>query len=744
MSNPDPQTAACDYCGLPLAESWWKRRAEHKQGQQYCCLGCRFAANVAQERGPQGEANWTLARLGLCIFLAINVMMFTMVLWTDDVYVGDAPNAASALAGPLADVLRYLCLLASLPVLYLLGGPLAAGAWQGLREGRPSTDLLLLLGVIAAYVYSTVSVLRGEGHVYFEVGCLVLVLVTLGRWLEATGKLRTTSALDALEKLLPEKVRRVVDGRESLVPLHDIGVGDVLRVAAGERIPTDGVIERGTAHLDEQLLTGESSALVKEPGDAVFGGTLDVDSDLLVRVTAAPQQGTLQRLIDAVTQARREKGRYQRLADRLAAWFTPLVMAVAIAAAVAHGARSGFEHGLLTGLAVVLIACPCALGLATPLAVWTALGEAARSQVLFVSGEALERLAGARAICFDKTGTLTTGEARLAEVIAADPQTGDEARRRAAALAGRSSHPLARSLAAAVSQDIERSVLVNTHPGRGLSAEIDGDAVVLGSPRWMEELHLGTSEDLHASIERLHAEGRSLTCIGWNGRVKGVFAFDEQVRPEAREALAACRAAGLHATVLTGDLPARAAALGEDLGVQVEPKLLPDDKVAAIARIRAAWGPTVMVGDGINDAPALAAADVGMALGCGADVSRESADVCLLGNDLRRIAWSIELARRTVRVIRQNLFWALAYNVLGVGLAAAGWLNPIWAAVAMTASSAFVITNSLRLNSRAGVINAGMTTINAHSLTKSPEDFSDAASLRADARSAPVLIPCAK
>jgi cation transport ATPase len=336
------------------------------------------------------------------------------------------------------------------------------------------------------------------------------------------------------------------------------------------------------------------------------------------------------------------------------------------------------------------------------MAIWAAMGAAARSQVLFRDGDALERLASVRAVAFDKTGTLTTG-CPAVESFAADPATPPSSvRRRIGGLARASTHVLSRTLAAwAVDDQPVEYANIRTVPGRGVTgiAMEDGSSVALGSARWMDELGFAWGAELQAVIDRAIAGEQALGCIAWDGRVRGVATFRESLRPEARDAVAQCVGLGLVSRVLTGDHRARGAALGRELGIDVDAQLLPEDKVAAIARLRETIGPVAMVGDGVNDAPALAAGDVGIALGCGADVSRQAADVCLVGDDLRRVSWTVELSQRTVRVVRQNLFWAFAYNIVGIGLACAGWLNPIWAAAAMVASSVLVIGNSLRLES---------------------------------------------
>ncbi|MGD9645199.1 MAG: heavy metal translocating P-type ATPase [Pirellulales bacterium] len=719
---PSVAVAACDYCHLPLPRGpvrWGHRQPVDAHGEQFCCLGCRLAAQITGQRGEQGFAQTTLIRLGLAVFLSLNVMMFTMALWSQDMHEALAPGA-DRLAAPLADLFRYLCLLLSLPVLLLLGWPLAEQGLSLWRRGVLPTDLLILLGVVASYGYSVVSVLRGSGHVYFEVGCIVLVMVTLGRWLEATGKLQTTAALDALERLLPSDVRRLHNHREQLVPLESIKTGDRVRVLAGERIAVDGRIVAGQAAIDAAVLTGESCPLQRAVGDEVLAGSLNLNGELIVEVTAEPAASALSRLVELVRTARLSRGRYQRLAERVTSVFLPVVVLVALGALAVRGWQGDWETGVMSALAVLLIACPCALGLATPMAVWAALGTASQAQVLFRSGEALERLAGIRAIAFDKTGTITTGQPRVGEFVAASEADHDEALQRAAELSAGSTHVFAaairnfvdqrlgsgsgsktrvESTADAVARHLAARSELRTIAGRGIEARFgrDEEPTRLGSTSWLAGESLVVPDTVARAIDNAQRRGASVSAIAWAGTIRGAFLFAEALRPEAVAALSACEQLGCQVRVLTGDSPARGESLARELNVPVVAGLLPDQKVAALRTMQATSGSTAMVGDGINDAPALAAADLGIALACGADISRESAAVCLLGDDLSRVPWAIALARRSARVIRENLFWAFAYNVIGVGLAAVGWLNPALAAAAMTASSALVIGNSLRL-----------------------------------------------
>lgn len=708
----------CDYCGLPLPSSWWSSREDSQNNSsdspgQYCCFGCRFAASVTQERGEEGAARWTLTRLGIAIFFTMNVMVFTMVLWSYDVY---DVNASDPFTASISDLFRHLCLLFSLPVLFLLGKPLLENAISSLNFGYLSTDFLLVFGVLAAYFYSAVSVFRGEGHVYFEVGCMVLVMITLGRWIEATGKIKASQALDALQKLLPESVTKIIEDREIQLPLDDVVVRDVLRILPGERFPTDGKIVRNSASVDEQIFTGESQSVYKTAGDPILAGTLNLDGDLLMEVTASPHEGAFSKLVELVKHAREAKGRYQELADRVATWFLPFVFICSVGTFLFHSWNEDFQYGLLAGLSVVLIACPCALGLATPLAIWTSMGNAASNQVLFRQGAALEQLADLKTIRFDKTGTLTTGTARVTDLICMENSDPQNILKEARRLAGSSTHVYSQAICDYPEQDevgtYSQYENVISYAGLGMSAydpEMESQ-VYLGSRRFMEENELSLNAELEEKLSRAGLADHPLVMYGNNSQVKGVFLLDEELRPEVSEMVSSCREMNLDMAVLTGDLANRANRLSEHLGIPVYPELLPDQKMEKIREAQSKSGCVAMVGDGVNDAPALAASDIGIAMGCGTDVSRESASICLLSNDLRKISWSIELARKTKKVVMENLTWAFGYNMIGMGLAVSGSLNPAIAAFLMIVSSLFVISNSLRLADRKEFIGLDKTT----------------------------------
>ncbi len=713
------ESAACSYCGLPVAPS-------ASAGEPvYCCYGCRFAAGMTAADHAAGALAGPASALGFSVFFSMNVVMLTMALWSY------ADKVDSPFQEALGHFLRYGAMAFAIPVLLLLGRPLFSHAWQGLRRNMLSTDLLLATGVLAAFTVSVINTWRGRGHVYYEVGCVILVLVTLGRWLEAAGRSQASAALDQLERLMPEMVRRRVDGRDIMTSRIAIAVGDQIRVLAGERIPVDGRVLHGRGVVDEQFFTGESTPVEKQRNDMLLGGSSNLDGDLLIEVTAPPRAGAFDRVIDAVRSARLSKGRYQRLSDAWSQWFFPLISVIALAAFFVHGLRVDWGFGLLTALSVVLIACPCALALATPLAVWTALGAAAKRGVLFRGGEALETLARVRAIRWDKTGTLTTGSPRVDRLVCEV-----DARRRsveawAGLLTSASTHLFANAIQEYFTGDPETAFPlksmpeavtaslsgdgVQTVPGRGLQLKLsDGRRISLGSLRWMEECGFCWGPNLSNLIANSATAEVPITAIGFDGLVQGIFLLEESLRPEAAAAVKQCQEMGLDQMMLTGDRRLRglrlAALLSQPAGssgsdaeadsiLKVAADLLPEEKLTAVRAAHQEFRCVAMVGDGLNDAPALAAADVGIALGCGADVSRDSADLCLMSADLRLVPWSCEFARQAVHTIRRNLAWSFGYNSLGVVFAASGQLHPAVAAALMVVSSLMVLGNSLRLAS---------------------------------------------
>lgn len=683
-------SAGCDYCGLPIYDA-------SSDGPRYCCSGCRFAASITAGGGNAGESRWVMTRLGLAIFFAMNVMVFSFILWSQP------EEGSDRLSTAWYGLARSASLLFSLPVLLLLGGPLLGDACGELRRGRPSLNLLLVFGIGASMAHSIYSVLSGSGHVYFEVACTIPIAVTLGRWLEANGKLQTTAALRGLQRLLPDQVRLMNGSDEELVAIGRIQAESIFRVLPGERIAADGKVVRHQAAVDEQSVTGESLPVVRREGDCVFSGTLVVDGPLEIQAASSAGEGMLARMIEAVAHATSARTKHERLAEQLSRWFLPVVSAIALLTLAIHCRQGQPAEGLLAALAVLVIACPCALGLATPMALWAAVGRAAQAGVLVRDGGAFALLASSRNVCFDKTGTLTTGDAKVTRVDL-DPGTSEhELIAVADSLARFSTHPLAAAISRYAEESLEfqtaeEPTSVSVLPGLGVMGQLGPikNMAYLGSLRWINQCGQKLPGRFSAVID--DAQDSATTLVAWDGRIRGRFRLSETVRPEAQAAIAQLNALGFTSVMLTGDRESRANRFASLMGMNYQAELLPEAKLEVIEALKVD-GPVIMVGDGINDAPALAAADVGIALGSGTDISRHSAGVCLLGNDLSRLPWLVRLAQRTAKTVRWNLFWAFAYNIAGIGLAASGWLHPVFAAIAMTISSLLVITNSLVLAS---------------------------------------------
>jgi Cu+-exporting ATPase len=600
----------------------------------------------------------------------------------------------------------WLQLLLATPVQFWLGARFYKAGWKALKARAGNMDLLVALGTSAGYGLSVYQLFAHSGHgmshqLYFEASAVVITLVLLGKWLEGRAKRQTTEAIRALQALRPETARvRGLHGDVEM-PIAKVQAGDLVVVRPGERIPVDGEIVEGQSEVDESLITGESLPVHKEPGSRVTGGAVNAEGLLLVRTTAVGAESTLSRIVRLVESAQAKKAPIQRLVDRVSEVFVPVVLFIALITLLGWGLVSGdWTQGILNAVAVLVIACPCALGLATPTAIMAGTGVAARHGILIKDAEALEQAHRIDTVAFDKTGTLTEGQPTL---MAAEAAGGDRDAflRQAAAVQAGSEHPLARAvLEAAGAQTLPAASELRAVAGRGMAARVDGRELRLGSTRYMEEL--GVSLDaLSARMATLQAEGRTISWladVSDTPRLIGLLAFGDRIKSTAARAVASLHAAGVATVLVTGDNRGSAAVAGRELGIeQVEAEVLPEDKAGLIARLKAGGRVVAMVGDGINDAPALAAADVGIAMSTGTDVAMHAAGITLMRGDPALVADAIDISRRTYRKIRQNLFWAFAYNAVGIPLAAFGLLNPMLAGAAMAFSSVSVVSNALLL-----------------------------------------------
>lgn len=614
------------------------------------------------------------------------------------------------LAGvPLALDARLQLVLATL-VQFGLGARFYRGGWKALKARSGNMDLLVALGTSAAYGLSLYLLLEHAGHgmphLYFEASAAVITLVLLGKWLEGRAKRQTADAIRALNALRPTTARvRRPDGSDVDVPVEQVRLGDVVVVRPGDRIAVDGEVLDGRSHVDESLITGESLPVAKGVGDKVTGGAVNAEGALLVRTTAVGTETTLARIIRLVESAQAAKAPIQRIVDRVSAIFVPVVLGIALITFLGWMALGGgWEQALINAVAVLVIACPCALGLATPTAIMAGTGVAARHGILIKDAEALELAHAVNVVAFDKTGTLTEGRPALAAVLPAPGIERHEVLALAAAVQQSSSHPLAlavmsqaRSEGLAVPAASEARAL----PGRGVAGRVAGRPLALGSTRLLQERGLDAGA-LAAQAQQLEGQGMTVSWLLGEGEggatLLGLLAFGDRVKPTARAAVARLQALGIRTVMLTGDNPGAAAAVARELGIdEVHAQVLPGDKAAVVQRLREAGAVVAFVGDGLNDGPALAAASVGFAMAGGADVATETAGVTLMRGDPRLVADALDISRRTTSKIRQGLFWAFAYNVLGIPLAAIGLLSPVIAGAAMAFSSVSVVTNALTL-----------------------------------------------
>ena len=592
------------------------------------------------------------------------------------------------------------------PVQFIFGARFYIAAWKAVRAGAGNMDLLVAIGTSAGYglsIYEWLTAPAGSmPHLYFEASAVVIALVLLGKYLESRAKRQTASAIRALEALRPERAIRVLDGREEDVAISALKLDDLVLVKPGERFPVDGEVVDGQSHADEALISGESLPVPKQPGDKVTGGAINGEGRLLVRTQALGAESVLARIIRLVEDAQAAKAPIQKLVDKVSQVFVPAVLVIALITLVGwwlYGAS--LETAIINAVAVLVIACPCALGLATPTAIMAGTGVAARYGILIKDAEALERAHEVSAVVFDKTGTLTSGAPKIAHLAAVD---GNEALllQQAGALQRGSEHPLAKAVLDACSEqglNVADVTASQSLTGRGIAGTLDGRPLALGNRRMLEENGLNEG-DLATAAKAWEAEGRTLSWLieqGAQPRVLGLFAFGDTLKPGALQAVEQLKAQHISSHLLTGDNRGSARVVAEALGIDdVHAEVLPADKAATVAELKKT-GVVAMVGDGINDAPALAAADIGIAMGGGTDVAMHAAGITLMRGDPRLVPAALEISRKTYAKIRQNLFWAFVYNLIGIPLAAFGLLNPVLAGAAMALSSVSVVSNALLL-----------------------------------------------
>lgn len=612
----------------------------------------------------------------------------------------------------------FVLWLLATPVQFIIGWPFYKGAWAAFRHRNADMNTLIALGTSAAYFFSVVVTLfpevirRGglQAHVYFDTSALIIVLILLGRLLEARAKGRTSEAIKKLARLQPTTATVIRNGQEIQLPVEEVQVGDLLLVKPGERIPVDGTVKEGQSTVDESMITGESFPVKKKPGDEVIGATINQTGSFKFIATKVGQETMLAQIIKLVQEAQSSRAPIQRLADLISGYFVPIVISLAILTFIIwfdFGPEPSLTRALLNFVAVLIIACPCALGLATPTAIMVGTGRGAEAGILIKGGETLETAHRLQVIVFDKTGTITKGHPEVVEVVTREPFSEEELLLYAASAERHSEHPLGEAIlkkAAALNLSLIEPRSFQAKKGRGITAEVDGHQVLVGNFRFLTENQIDP-EPLRQPASQLAAEGKTPVLVAVDGQLAGLLAIADPIKETSPPALKKLKKMGLKVLMLTGDNTQTATAIAREVGLDgVEAELLPQDKVAVIKKLQQQGFKVGMVGDGINDAPALAQADVGIALGSGTDIAMEASDITLIKDDLWGVVHALELSQKTIRTIKQNLFWAFFYNTIGIPIAAGVLypffgllLNPIFASAAMAFSSVSVVSNSLRL-----------------------------------------------
>jgi P-type Cu+ transporter len=609
-------------------------------------------------------------------------------------------------------------LVLTTPVVFWVGSRFLQGALKSARQKTSDMNTLVAIGSLSAFLYSALATIRPSffavsghpGHVYYDGAAMIITLVLLGRLLEAKARGKTSEAIKRLMRLTPATAHVIRNGTEAEIPVAQVTHGDLILIRPGERIPTDGIVESGHSSVDESMLTGESLPITKEPGKEVFAGTINTSGSFTFMATRVGSETALAQIIRLVEEAQGSKAPIQRFADKVASIFVPVVMVIALATFVVWYfvvPDPSFAPALLNFVSVLIIACPCAMGLATPTAVMVGTGLGAEHGILIKGGESLERACALTTVVFDKTGTLTKGVPEVTEVVEASSWDGSEVLKMTASLEALSEHPLARAIVAKAEAEaitLEEVLDFEAQPGLGASGIVLGKQVLVGNRKLLEERGVSASE-LDETVKKQFSFGKTCVYVAVDNEIAGIMVLADGVKDSAREAVSQLRGMKLEVGMITGDRSETAHAIAKELGIdRIMADVLPKEKAAAIKRLQEQGKVVAMVGDGINDAPALSTADIGVAIGAGTDVAMEASDITLMRDDLRLVASSIRLSALTMRVIKQNLFWAFFYNSLGIPIAAGALypffgilLNPMFAAAAMAMSSVSVVSNALRL-----------------------------------------------
>ncbi len=680
----------CFQCGLPVPNS--KVEDISNAGSTiFCCTGCYLTHRITGFRGEEGISQALLGRFGIGLLLSMNVMMLSFPLY--------GSNFASVpISNGFAYGVKLVLMFLSFPVILILGYPVLVSSFKSIKKLNFTIETTVLFGTVSAFLLSVKSTFYGRGDVYYETATMTLTLFTFGRFVEAKARLSASKAIAGFSSLLPHSVNILNDAGDSRrAPLDEIKQGVKMVVMPGDRIAADGVVISGGGSVDEALLTGESRPVCKEAGSEVFGGTLSLDASLVVQVKKRKDDFLISRIERLMEEIRQTPSYIKTVGDTIASYFMPLVILLSIATLIYWSKSLTFSDGLMRMLSVLLIACPCAFGIAAPLAVWKGLSEAVRKGVIIRSLDVLELFGKVKTVFFDKTGTLTSDELVISGIHTVKGLDKDEFLAKAASLSLRSSHPIDKAIVKEARKKglkLYKVLDCKVFPGRGIKGGIDGKECLIGNKRWMIDLHVPIKDIVKGDKKRF------LTVfLAEEGDQYGFIDFKQSIRPSAIDVFSKLGAMKVKTIVLTGDNKEGVEMVKEFLPVdEVKSGLLPEDKVREIESYKKKEPVVVMVGDGLNDVPALCASTIGVAIGCGTELSRESANVNLMGDNLNLIPYLIRLSKKVRRKVYSNFAWAFSYNVFGIYLAVIGAITPLFAVTAMILSSLMIIFNSTRLS----------------------------------------------
>jgi len=682
----------CYQCGIPITGKSLKYDIGNGKVEDFCCFGCYLINKTTGLRGEEGNAVAFLGKFGFGYFLAMLVFMLSTYLYGAHM----TPDDPQAIA--FTNIIKYVILVLATPVMILLGVPILKNSFSRHNWLNFNTDTLIAIGSFSAYFLSVYSVFTNKPSIYFETATMILVLVTFGRYLETSSRVKASNFMKELLKLMPQKARIIRENKEIEIPIENVKVGDILLIKPGEKISADGIIIDGEAHIDESMLTGETKPIAKGKNDEVYAGTINIDGHLKIKVIKPSNEWTLNKFIKMMKEIRNSKAPITRITDTISAYLLPVMLSLSTGAFAYWYMVDGFEKALITSMSVLLISCPCAFSIGAPLALWIGLSEAFREGIIVKGADILEKLASVKTIFFDKTGTITERFLIVHKVKAKN----EEVIKKVYCLEKYSEHPLAVSFITYCKlKNIEANCEVKdfkVHFGYGIEGRVNGEKLYIGSKKFAEKFSLHIPEEILKIEEEAEKNAEIPVFIFNDKEILGIITFTQKIKDEAPIAIKALKKLKIKIEILTGDTPYFAKILKEKIGIEnIKAGLFPEDKIKEIEKEKKKGKVVAMVGDGINDAPSMVKADIGIAMGCGTDITKESANISLVSDDLRKVPLVLILARKVRKVIYTNIFWAFIYNIIGIGFALTGNLNPILAALAMVLSSAFVIGNSVRV-----------------------------------------------